>query len=46
MNYVKTTVLLAALTALFVGIGNLVGGHSGMLIALVIAGVMNFVSYW
>ena len=46
MNYFKTTILLAALTALFVGIGGLIGGHSGMLIALVIAGGMNFISYW
>ncbi len=46
MNYFKTTVLLAVLTALFVGIGGLIGGHAGMLIALVIAGGMNFISYW
>jgi heat shock protein HtpX len=46
MNYFKTTILLAVLTALFVGIGGLIGGHSGALIALVIAGGMNFISYW
>jgi heat shock protein HtpX len=44
MNYFKTTILLAVLTALFVGIGGLIGGHSGALIALVIAGGMNFIS--
>ena len=46
MNYLKTTVLLAALTALLIGFGNLLGGRSGMLIALVLAGGVNFISYW
>jgi len=46
MNTFKTTILLAALTALFVVIGNVVGGQSGMIIALVIAALMNFISYW
>lgn len=46
MNHLKTFMLLAALTALFVGIGYLIGGATGMLIALVFAGVMNLVSYW
>lgn len=46
MNTLKTTILLAALTALFVVIGNVVGGQSGMIIALVIAALMNFISYW
>jgi heat shock protein HtpX len=46
MNLVKTFILLAALTALFVGIGYLIGGPTGMLIALVFAGGMNLVSYW
>jgi heat shock protein HtpX len=46
LNYVKTAVLLAMLTALFVFIGNLLGGRQGAVIALVIAGAMNFFSYW
>ena len=46
MNHLKTFMLLAALTALFVGIGYLIGGATGMLIALAFAGVMNLVSYW
>jgi heat shock protein HtpX len=46
MNTMKTTILLAALTALFVVLGNVIGGQSGMIIALVIAALMNFISYW
>ena len=46
MNHLKTFSLLAALTALFVGLGYLVGGPTGMLIALVFAGGMNLFSYW
>ncbi len=46
MNYLKTAVLLALLTALLVFFGGLVGGRQGAVIALLIAGVMNFVSYW
>jgi heat shock protein HtpX len=46
MNQVKTIVLLTALAALLVVIGGLLGGKNGALIALVIAVVMNFGSYW
>jgi len=46
MNHAKTFMLLAGLTALFVGIGYLIGGTAGMLIALVLAGGMNLFSYW
>lgn len=46
MNWMKTFILMAALTALFVLIGDLVAGQSGMLTALVLAGIMNFFSYW
>lgn len=46
MNHIKTFVLLAALTALFIGLGYLLGGPTGMLIALVLAGGMNLFSYW
>jgi heat shock protein HtpX len=42
----KTTVLLSILTGLFLGIGYMVGGQSGALIALLIAGAMNFGMYW
>ncbi len=46
MNYLKTTFLLAALTALFMGLGYLIGGQTGMLMALVFAGAMNVWSWW
>lgn len=46
MNYLKTTVLLAALTGLLVVLGNALGGSQGAIIAFVIALAMNFVSYW
>ena len=46
MNTLRTAMLLAAMTALFMGVGYLIGGSSGMMIALVIAAGMNFFSYW
>lgn len=46
MNLMRTAMLLAFMTALFMGVGYLIGGQSGMLIALVIAAGMNFSSYW
>jgi heat shock protein HtpX len=46
MNTMKTFLLMAALTAVVVGTGWLIGGYTGMVIALVIAGAMNFASYW
>ena len=46
MNHLKTFILLAALTALFMGIGYLIGGATGMAIALLLAGGMNLFSYW
>jgi len=45
-NIFKTAMLLAVLTAMLVLIGGAIGGQHGMLIALVFAFVMNFVSYW
>jgi heat shock protein HtpX len=45
-NILRTTLLLAALTALIVWIGGMIGGSQGAVIALVMAGVMNFGSYW
>ncbi len=46
MNHTKTFMLLAALTALFVGVGYLVGGATGMAIALGVAIAMNAFAYW
>jgi len=46
MNTLRTTMLLAALTALFMGLGYLIGGTGGALIALVIAAGMNLFTYW
>jgi heat shock protein HtpX len=46
MNVMKTGILLAAMTALFMAIGFMVGGSSGMLIAFVVACGMNLFSYW
>ena len=45
-NTFKTALLLTALTLLMMAIGRYFGGQNGMLLALVIAGVMNFVSYF
>ena len=46
MNTMRTFMLMAALTALFVFIGNLIGGQNGMMMAFAFAMLMNFVSYW
>ncbi len=46
MNVTKTALLLAAMTALFMALGFMLGGQSGMLIAFVIAIAMNAFSYW
>ena len=46
MSYFRTAILLAALTALFMGIGFLIGGQAGMIAALFIAGAMNLFAYW
>lgn len=45
-NALKTTLLLGVLTGFLLLIGDHYGGQNGMLIALAIAGVMNFVSYF
>ena len=45
-NLMKTAVLMAAITALFMTIGAMVGGRSGMMLALLVALGMNFFSYW
>ena len=46
MNYMKTFLLLAALTALFMGTGYMIGGTGGALVALAVAAAMNVVTYW
>ncbi|HEY8550305.1 MAG TPA: zinc metalloprotease HtpX [Vicinamibacterales bacterium] len=43
---VKTTILLATLSALLLAIGNMLGGQSGLMLAFLFAVVMNFGSYW
>ncbi|MES2228125.1 MAG: zinc metalloprotease HtpX [Pseudomonadota bacterium] len=45
-NLMKTAILMAAITALFMALGSLIGGQQGMMIALVVALGMNFFSYW
>ena len=46
MNGIKTAILLGALTGLILLIGNYFGGQQGMVMAFVIAAILNFVSYW
>jgi len=46
MGYLRTTLLLAGITALFLGIGFLIGGAAGALIALAIACAMNLFAWW
>ena len=45
-NQVKTYALMAAIIALFVLIGGLIGGKGGMLMALLFGGALNFFAYW
>jgi heat shock protein HtpX len=46
MNFMRTAMLLAALTAIFMGVGYLIGGSGGMVIAFLLAAGMNLFSYW
>ena len=46
MNTLKTVVLLTFMTVLLVFVGAAIGGQNGMIIAFMMALVMNFVSYW
>ncbi|MDB5541996.1 MAG: Zn-dependent protease [Devosia sp.] len=46
LNFLRTTVLLAALTAIFMAVGYFIGGQGGMLIALGVAVVTNLFGYW
>jgi heat shock protein HtpX len=45
-NQIRTTLLLAVMTVFLVVIGRLIGGPSGMVLALIVAAGMNFFSYW
>ena len=45
-NWFKTTILFAAILALFMMIGGLIGGRDGMMLALLLGGGMNFFAYW
>jgi len=46
MNFARTGLLLAVLTGIFVALGGLIGGTTGMAIALVVAAAMNLFSLW
>src|SRR5262245_40089819 len=46
MNMIRTAMLLAFMTALFMGVGYLIGGSGGMAIAFLMAAGMNLFSYW
>ncbi len=45
-NWLKTTLLMAAIVALFGAVGMAIGGAQGMLIALILGGAMNLFAYW
>jgi heat shock protein HtpX len=45
-NQLKTVLFLGALTAILILFGRAIGGTGGMMVALVMAAIMNFVSYW
>src|ERR1700730_10601201 len=45
-NTLRTAVLMGAMTALLIGVGGVIGGQTGMLVALLIAAVTNFAGYW
>ena len=45
-NWLKTSILMAGIMALFGAIGSLIGGASGMIMALLFGGAMNIFAYW
>jgi len=45
-NWLKTTILMAGIMALFGALGGVLGGQQGMIIALLLGGAMNFFAYW
>ena len=46
MNSMKTTLLLATLTAILVVLGDMIGGRTGMMAMFAVSMGMNFMSYW
>jgi len=46
MNHIKTAALLALLSGILMVIGQMVGGHSGMMLMFVISLGINFYTYW
>jgi heat shock protein HtpX len=46
MSYLRTAILLAGLTALFMAVGYMIGGPNGALIAFFVAAAMNLFTYW
>jgi heat shock protein HtpX len=46
MGYLRTAILLAGLTALFMAVGYLIGGPAGAVIAFIVAALMNLFTYW
>ena len=45
-NWLKTSILMAGIMALFGVVGGLLGGTQGMILALAFGGAMNFFAYW
>lgn len=45
-NWMKTALLLGLLTGLLLAVGEWVGGRSGLMLALMVAGLMNFIGYF
>ena len=45
-NWLKTSILMAGIMALFGVIGSYIGGASGMVMALLFGGAMNIFAYW
>ena len=46
MNFMRTAILMAAMTAIFVAVGALLGGKTGIMLALLFAAATNFYAYW
>jgi heat shock protein HtpX len=46
MNTMRTGLLLAAMTGLFLAVGYLIGRETGMVMAFVVAAAMNALAYW
>ncbi len=45
-NWLKTSLLMAAIVALFGAVGMLIGGGAGMVVALLLGGAVNLWAYW